>query len=80
MATFVSSWYRLCGVLMVSYPPNGMEVNRCFVTVHGWMEKSLLVLVWRPLLVGRAWESFSTLSTVTDDFEDMIGPIRVQVA
>ena len=37
---------------------------------------SLLVLVWRPLLVGRAWESFSSQPMVTDDADDMIGPIK----
>ena len=64
---------------MVSCPPNGMEVNQCFVTVHGWTKVSLLVLVWRPLLVGRAWESFSSQPTVTDDADDMIGPIIVSL-
>ena len=40
---------------------------------------SLLVLVWRPLLVGQAWESFSSQPTVTDDADDMIGPIIVSL-
>ena len=34
----------------------------------------LLILVWRPLLVGRVWEFPSSLPTITND-DDMIGPI-----
>ena len=33
-----------------------------------------LVLVWRPLLVGRVWEFPSSLPTITDN-NDVIGPI-----
>ena len=36
---------------------------------------SLLVLGWRPLLVGRDWKSFSSQPMVTNDTNDMIGPI-----
>ena len=35
----------------------------------------LLILVWRPLLVGRVWEFLSSLPTIIDDDDDMIGPI-----
>ena len=58
---------------MVSCPPNGMEADQ-FVTVYCQATTSLLVLVWRPLLVGRVWEFPSSLPMITDD-NDVIGPI-----
>ena len=60
---------------MVSCPPNGMEVDQCFVTVYCRVTMGLLVLVWRPLLVGRVWEFPSSLSMIIDD-DDVIGPIK----
>ena len=36
----------------------------------------LLVLGWRPLLVGQAWKSFSSQPMVTDDINGLIGPIK----
>ena len=60
---------------MVGYPPNGMEADQCFVTVHWWVKMDLSVLVWWPLLPGRIWKSFLSLLEITDD-DDMIGSIN----
>ena len=38
----------------------------------------LLVLVWRPLLMGRVWEFPLSLLTITDD-DDVIGPISCPI-
>ena len=50
-----------------------MEADQ-FVTVYCQATTSLLVLVWRPLLVGQVWEFPSSLPMITDD-DDVIGPI-----
>ena len=60
---------------MVSCPPNGMGADQCFVMVYCRVTTSLLVLVWRPLLVGRVWEFPSSLSMIIDD-DEVIGPIK----
>ena len=39
----------------------------------------LLVLGWQPLLVGRAWKSFSSQPMVTDDIDGLIGPITENI-
>ena len=62
---------------MVGYPPNSMEVDQCFVTVHWWVKIDLFVLVWRPLLQGRIWKSSLSLPVITDD-DDMIGSITTR--
>ena len=62
---------------MVGYPPNGMEADQCFVTVHWWVKMDLFVLVWRPLLQGRIWKSSLSLPVITND-DDMIGSITTR--
>ena len=59
---------------MVDYPPNGMEADQCFVTVHWWVRMDLPVLVWWPLLPGRIWVYSSSLIVVMDN-ENMIESI-----
>ena len=51
-----------------------MEADQCFVTVHWWVKMDLFVLVWRPLLARRIWESSSSLPMIKDN-DDMIGSI-----
>ena len=60
---------------MVSYPFNGREGSKCFVTAQRWTRVTLLALGWQPSLGWRSWRCYSSLIMTLDDIGGLVGPI-----